>query len=142
MPSSQLCRHYVTNSSRAVGAGEKELGSQDTQFKREGYFEYSFSTFISLLNLHRDLPVYGGIFGIGKLYGSRGLGIIISMANWHIPINAKYMHAILHQICTINWPVIMIEMQQIVGGPVWSRSKEILVQHFPRYRYILPLSAA
>ena len=38
-------------------------------------------TFISLLDLHLDLPVYGGIFGIGKLYGSGRLGIITKYKN-------------------------------------------------------------
>ena len=45
---------------------------------REAFLIYAFlkRTFISLLNSHRDLPVYGGVFDIGKLYGSKGLGIV------------------------------------------------------------------
>ena len=50
--------------------------SVDTNCNGTIFFVFLFLTFILLLNLHRDLTVYGGIFDIGKLYGSRGLGIV------------------------------------------------------------------
>ena len=54
---------------------DEEFNITNKEVRRNSFFLFFFfSTFISLLNLNRDLPVYGGIFG--KLFGSRGLGII------------------------------------------------------------------